>query len=293
MRSAHAKLCLLQLQTPKTSLPSKSSSSLRVTGRSPAGKRYLHPDTLYSSHSAGTTHQKGTCGATEQASHGQSRDKFVPLSPREQKKRHPEDLPAELAPCVLFSFVTCSLMCAYMVVATSVCHLFKINHFACQGSRGNRNPAHKELIALEKILFPAKIYSPLQSNAPTQFASSFTSQWGEHLWWATRTAQEVSKVIQISTCYQNFEQTDKYHGLLQALKPTPGHTANTLTPSKPSCKWRDNPKGRNKAFFFFFLKQHTSNFGVATLGIAADTDVFIRYWCSIWYIWQQSGTPRF
>lgn len=164
-----------------------------------------------------------------------------------------EDLPVELAPCVLFSFVTCSPMCPYMVVATSVCHLLKINHFACQGSRGNRNPAHKELIALEKILFPAKICSPLQSNAPTQFASSFTSQWGEYLWWATRTAQAVSKVIQRRTCYQNFEQADKYYGPLQAITPTPGHTANTLTPSKLSCKWRDSPEGIR--LFFFFLKK--------------------------------------
>lgn len=102
------------------------------------------------------THQKGTCRATGEASHGQSRDRLVPLSPRKQKERLLEDLPAELAPCVLFSFVTCSPMCAYMVVATSVCNLLKINHFACQGSRGNRNSAHNKLITLKRNIISSK-----------------------------------------------------------------------------------------------------------------------------------------
>lgn len=56
--------------------------------------------------------------------------------------------------------------------------------------------------------------------------------------------------------------------------PTPGHTVNTLTPSIPLCANGETTQKEGIRLFFFF-KRYTCNFGVATFGIAADTDVFI------------------
>lgn len=52
-----------------------------------------------------------------------------------------------------------------------------------------RNP-----LLYKETTFPAKIHSPLQSNAQTSFVSSFVSQCGKQLWSAT-TTQVVSKDV--------------------------------------------------------------------------------------------------
>lgn len=161
---------------------------------------------------------------------------------------------AELDPFLLFSFVTCSLMCACMVVAASILLFARDQSFCMPRNKPCTQETH---YSIKKQHFQQKFtlrFSQMHKLHlfPVLFLSAESScdQQQQPTW-----SQKMFQEVHIN---QNFEQTYKtqhiifscnahIYDLLQAV--TPGHTENTRSVCQlTQFKGRDKKERRNVTF---------------------------------------------